>query len=706
MLKKPRNYMSQDQMISVQKAYAYSLDAYEKGQLKTSIDILNEIIKAVPKFAPAHQLTGIIAFHTGKIDIAERAMAEAIRLQPENAPFLTNYVEVLRKAGKVDDAIKVGKRAVRLAPGNPNAHSNLGLAYYDAEDLIEAEASQKRALSFDPEFVAALNNLGSISRDNDDDVAAIKFYRAVLKAKPDYLETVNNLISILIETEALDDARELADDYLMRAPKSSELNRNRGRLYAMAADWDNAEKRFRDAIAFDETKADAYVGLAQVLYEKNHIDLALLEAEKAQRLDPEHASSYHYIAVCRAQLGDIEAGFANHNKALSLKPDFTASMIALGHLEMENGDFKAARMWFEQAATYERAHLSAHVSLARLDKITPQHPTLLALEAALPDLDTMVPEQAVALHYALGKCREDLKQNKAAFSHFKKGAAIKRGLVKFDPDELEQTTNDIIATFTPDFIEQMRSNAIDSHQPIFVVGMPRSGTTLTESILAAHPMVFGAGELSDLHALFSDRQNGRDNNTGSFIARFAPSELTNRITRYVEQVDARAPNSAHIVDKMPSNFQLVGLIHALLPNAKIIHIARNPFDTCLSCFTRVFERSQYHSYDQVELGRYFNAYVALMDHWKSTLPKGSFHTVHYENLVDDIETEARQMIAHCGLEWDNACLEFYKGERRVRTASFHQVRQPLYATSKEKWRKYETQLAPLIRTIGNTQIRF
>ena len=160
------------------------------------------------------------------------------------------------------------------------------------------------------------------------------------------------------------------------------------------------------------------------------------------------------------------------------------------------------------------------------------------------------------------------------------------------------------------------------------------------------------------------------------------------------------------MDKMPANFQMVGLIHALLPNAKIIHIARNPLDTCLSCFTRVFERSQYHSYDQVELGRYFNAYVRMMGHWQKTLPDGSFHTVHYENLVDDIENEARQMIAHCGLVWDDACLEFYKGERRVRTASVQQVRQPLYATSKEKWRRYEAELSPLIKTIGDNKITF
>ena len=155
---------------------------------------------------------------------------------------------------------------------------------------------------------------------------------------------------------------------------------------------------------------------------------------------------------------------------------------------------------------------------------------------------------------------------------------------------------------------------------------------------------------------------------------------------------------------MPANFLMVGLIHAVMPNARIVHIARNPLDTCLSCFTRVFQRSQLHSYDQVELGRYFNAYVRIMQHWKNVLPDGSFHTVHYENLVDDIEFEARRLVAHCGLEWDANCLAFYKGERRVRTASVQQVRQPLYKSSKEKWRKYERHLLPLIETIGETWI--
>jgi tetratricopeptide (TPR) repeat protein len=698
--------MSQDQTLSVQQAYAQSLKDYENARLKSAITTLNKIIAAAPKFAPAHQLIGIIALQLGQIGTAEKAMRTAIRLHPDNPTFLTNFVEVLRKSGKADEAIMVGKCAVQLAPNDPRAHSNLGLSYYDTDDFIEAEASQKRALSFDPTFAPALNNLGSIAHDNDDDDAAMTFYRKVLKENPNYLETANNLISILIENEALDDATKLASDYLARAPKSADLHRNRGRLHVLATEWDAAEARFRDAIGLDETKPEPHVGLAQVLFEKNHPDLALLEAEKAQRLDPDHAPAHHYIAMCKAQLGDIEAGLAGYQTALTLKPDFTASMIAIGHLEMEKGDFKAARCWFEKAATHVRAHLSAHIAMARLGKVAADDPSFQVLNDALQDVPTMQPDQSVAFHYALGKCYEDVKRHEEAFEQFAAGAKVKRGLIDFDPSQIEKTSGDIIATFTSDFIDQLRPSANKSEQPIFVVGMPRSGTTLTEAILASHPKVFGAGELRYIHALFSDRQTGGTKKTGSLIAKMSPKELSNKARQFVEQLDANAPGSPRIVDKMPANFQMVGLIHALLPNAKIVHIARNPLDTCLSCFTRVFERSQYHTYDLVELGRYFNAYVRMMNHWKNTLPVGSFHTVHYENLVDDIEHEAKLMIAHCALDWDDACLEFNKGERRVRTASVQQVRQPLYATSKEKWRSYETQLGPLIKTIGDAQILF
>lgn len=698
--------MPKNQTLSIGEAYNQGVQAYDTGHLNKAVNVLNQVLKAAPEYAPAHQLLGVIAFQTGQSGPAENAMREAIRLQPDNAGFLSNFTEVLRTNGKPEEAIRVGKRAVQLAPGVANAHSNLGLAYYDIGDLSEAEASQKRALALNPDLIAALNNLGSIARDNEDSEGAISFYRRVLDLRPDYLESVNNLISVMIEAEELEEARDFADDCLGKGYISAELHRNRGRLHVLQSEWDEAECCFRNAISLDEKKPEAYVGLAQVLIEKNLHELALVEAEKAQHLDPGHAPAYHYIAVCKSHLGDLEAGFANYEKTLELKPDFSATMIALGHLEMEQGNFDAARSWFNKAAERDKARLNAQIALVKLDKVTEDNLDFQGLVAALPEADKMLPEQSVSYHYALGKCYEDLKRYDSAFEHFAKGAAIKRSIIDFDADQIEETADDLITAFTPELVEKLHQSSVDSSQPIFVVGMPRSGTTLTESILASHSDVFGAGELNYLHKLFTDQLRGGNKKTGSLIAALSDQELSKRAQRYVQRLDAHAPGKPYIVDKMPANFLMVGLIHAIMPNARIVHVARNPLDTCLSCFTRVFQRSQLHSYDQIELGRYFNAYARVMQHWKEVLPAGSFHTIHYESLIDDIEFEARRLIAYCGLEWDNRCLEFYKGARRVRTASVHQVRQPLYSSSKEKWRNYESHLAPLIETIGEAKIPF
>lgn len=698
--------MSAPKELSIDQAFQLGMEHYGEGRIKPSVTLFSQIIKAAPKHAHAHQMLGLIAFGMEQYESAVKAMTEAVRLQPENQQFLLNFIEVLRKAGQVEQAITVGKRVVKANPGNPAAHSNLGLAYYDLEDLIEAEASQQRAVALDPDFGPALNNLGSIARDNGDLDQAITYYRNGLRANPEYVEVANNLTSVLIESEQFDEARNIAEAQLKKTPNNSPMQRNMGRIHMFANDLDSAETAFRNAISLDETKADNYISLSQLLYEKNHPKLALLEAEKALRLEPDNAIAYHQIGMTKANLGDINAGFENYRKALELNPELTASQIALGHLEMENGNFDVAREYFYAAEKISKDKLSSNVALARIEKMTPDNPAFLALEEALPLADSMPAIKAAPYHYALGKSYEDIKRFDEAFEHFSKGAKIKRSMLKYDPDNTDSIFSNIISTFDEKAIARLRKSAISSSQPIFVVGMPRSGTTLTESILDSHQKITGAGELNYLQNLFAIRKSDGQSDLAQNIATMPASDITRKIETFIENINTHAPGSPHIVDKMPANFQMIGLIHALLPNAKIIHIARNPFDTCLSCYTRIFERSQLHSYDLVELGRYFNNYVRIMNYWHDLLPKGSFHTVHYENLIDDIEREARRIIDHCGLEWDDACLEFYKGKRRVRTASVQQVRQPLYTTSKEKWKKYERQLQPLRDTIGDNKIQF
>ena len=695
--------MNQIRQISIPDAYNAGISNYQNGALKKALLIFSKIIKADPNHASSHHMLGVIAANTNQYEAASKAMSEAVRLQPNNPEFLSNFVEVLRKVNKSEEAIEIGKRAVKANPNKANAHSNLGLAFYDCEDLIEAEASQRRAIALNPDYDHALNNLGSIAFDNEEYDEAIKYYRAALNVNPSSIEFSNNLIIALIQNENLSDAREIVNSAIKLQPNNSKLQNNIGKLALLENDLDAAEVAFRSSISSSDDEPDAYLGLSKVMYKKGQPQLSLIEAEKALRLKPESALAHYQIGKAQADLGDIEAGFLHYEKSIKIKPDMYASKMEIGHLHMEQGDFDKARTIFQEVSEASSEVINAHCALARLDKMTPENPAFLALEAELPNVDEFNPEKAIGFHYAIGKAYEDLKQYENAFNHFEKGANKKRGIIKYDADALDKSTDEMIKSFDKEMILKLRKSAVLSDQSIFVVGMPRSGTTLTESILDSHTRIMGAGELHQLRSLF---MKGHNLDILDKSLNDDTVEITRKIESYLNYTKELAQDTPHVVDKMPANFQLIGLIHALMPNAKIIHIARNPFDTCLSNFTRLFGRSQLHSYDQIELGRFFNNYVRLMNHWKNLLPDGSFHTVHYENLVDDIDVEARKIISFCGLEWDENCLEFYNSKRRVRTASVSQVRKPLYNSSKEKWKVYENQLQPLVSTIGNNRIKF
>jgi hypothetical protein len=301
--------------------------------------------------------------------------------------------------------------------------------------------------------------------------------------------------------------------------------------------------------------------------------------------------------------------------------------------------------------------------------------------------------------YALGKCYDDLARYDAAFDAFTKGAALKRGRVKYDPNAYDAAIDQLIATFDLKTLNRLRSQALPEARPIFVIGMPRSGTTMTESVLASHPDVMGAGELPFLPRLFP-MMGAQNAPSAHHLIAGATAEVVRRFETYLASSAELSAGHARFTDKMPCNFQYAGMIHAVLPQAKIIHVMRDPVDTCLSNFTRLFDRSQYHTYDLVELGRYYRAYQRMMDHWAHVLPADAIHHVRYEDLVDDTEHHARQMLAFCDLEWTDACLRFQDQKRRVRTASVTQVREAVYKTSVQKWRKYERHLTPLLQTLG------
>ena len=322
---------------------------------------------------------------------------------------------------------------------------------------------------------------------------------------------------------------------------------------------------------------------------------------------------------------------------------------------------------------------------------------LEAMTAAGHGGDTI---ERIATHFALAKAYDDLGDYARAFDHMQRGNAAKRSRRHYDIEQDLSCFRAIAAAFSAEFLAVHAGAGLASETPVFVIGMPRSGTTLVEQLLASHPDVFGAGEQRMLPDFINTGRAGRDFPTN--VTALGRAEWRALGADYVERLQALAPLAARITDKLPLNFQLVGLIRLALPNARIVHVTRDPLDTCLSCYSTLFEDDGLDfSCDLTDLGRYYRGYRSLMDHWQDVLSAGVILEVRYERLVDDLETEAHRLIDYCGLVWDERCLEFHKTDRPVETASLLQVRRPLYTTSVGRAARYAPWLEPLRRPLGD-----
>jgi hypothetical protein len=290
----------------------------------------------------------------------------------------------------------------------------------------------------------------------------------------------------------------------------------------------------------------------------------------------------------------------------------------------------------------------------------------------------------------------DVGNDDLAFTHLHAGNRLKRASFVYDVDADGREMAAIARAFRPEMLNRLSGLGDPSELPIFVVGMPRSGTTLVEQILASHPAVHGAGELTLFEGIAASVCGGSYPGSTESLT---PQHIVAAGYDYVQRVAALAPEAGRIVDKLPGNFLYAGLIHLALPNARIVHCRRDPVDTCLSCYTKIFDGARNCTYDLRELGRYYRHYERLMDHWRNLLPPDRFFEIGYEAIVADLEGEARRLLDSCGLSWNPACLSFHRTRRPVKTASAAQVRQPLYPSSVGRWHRHARHLEPLLAAL-------
>ncbi|MDD5299166.1 MAG: tetratricopeptide repeat protein [Gallionella sp.] len=572
----------------------------------------------------------------------------------------------LQMQGK--DSLPALRKATELLPDDADAHYNLGNTLMMLGRLDEAEASYRCALRIQPDYVDAYYNLGNTLRNMGRIGEAEASYRQALRIKPDYAEVYSNLGNVMLEQGRLAEAEASYRQALRIKPDYAAAHYNLGNFLHDRSRLDEAEASFRRVLQIKPDYADAHSNLGNVLQDMGRLAEAEASYRRALQNKPDHAEAYSNLGNTLLELGRIAEAEASHRHALEIKPDFV------------EGRF--------------------NFTLAKKAKAGDEN--LVALEAAEEAVRdgtaTLSNKEAVYLHFALGKSYDDLGDYEKAFPHFLEGCKLKRATFGHDPDHASRLFAGIMRNLDAAAIDRLRGGGDPSNLPIFVLGMPRSGTTLTEQIIASHPEVHGAGELPDLIRIAR-----RDIDGAAFpdnLRLFDQARLSAWGAEYVAGLQRRAPDARRITDKMPENFLVVGLIHLMLPNAKIIHVNRNPVDTCLSCFTKLFKHQHEYTYDLAELGRYYAGYARLMDHWRKVLPGGAFLDVRYEDLVADQEAQSRRIIGYCGLEWNDACIDFYNNKRPVSTASMAQVRQPMYKSSVERWRHYEKFLGPLLDALG------
>ena len=735
------------------------------GRLTEALPLFRRAVDADARSVDAHLNLGgvLVALHRPAEAIG--CYQTALDIEPDHVETRLNFGNALQALNRPLDAMAQYRHALALKPDYADAHYNLGNVLQGSQQPLQAVAHYQQAIASRPNFAEAHNNLGNalmaLKRPHD----AIVHYQRALALQGDNARVHTNLGTAWTLTNRLEPAiahyqkaLKLAGSSALQAagdpvdaldrlkalacrpaiptlPAAFRTRCHLGTLLAALHRPDEAIAHFEQALRLVPDDADAHRHLGDVLRAIHQNDAAIARYRQALVIRPNDAALCARLASVLQASGRSTEAIALGERALALDPhaddahgtlgsalmtlnrneealaQFAASLAVAGERAETHNNIGVALQLLgraeEAAAAYQTAvrlapkSVMTHFNLASLKTFSVGDPRLAALEALSKEADSLGEDDRIALEFALAKAFADLDERARSFHHLREGNARKRRQIVYDEPAIMAFLARVSATFTPALM-RVKHGGDPSPLPVFIVGMPRSGTTLIEQILASHSAVFGAGEREDLNQAVLAHFGPRDAaaNFPECLSTVTPETLRQFATHYLEGIIESAPRARRIVDKMPLNFLFVGLIHLALPNARIIHAIRDPADTCFSCFSLLFAGHQPFAYDLGELGRYYTAYEALMAHWRSVLPHGVMIDVNYEDVVADLETQARRMLAHCDLEWQPQCLDFYKTPRGVRTASSTQVRQPIYRHALGRWRRYEEFLQPLLRALN------
>ena len=672
---------------------------HKEDKLDQAARLYKSILETQPNnFETLHRL-GCLLFQKGRHPDAFRYIDAALKIRPNDPVALSNLGLVQATLGHPAEALTSYDKALALKPDFAEALNRRGNALWDLRRPLEALASYETAAALNTQFPEALNNCSLVLRALGRPLEALARSDSALAVRPGYVQALNNRGLALQDLKRPQDALASYDAALALDPDFSAVLNNRGNALRDLDRPDEALASYDRALTLRPDYVEALTNRGTALRDLKRLSEALADHDRALALKPDYAEAFNNRASVLTDLGRPTEALESYERALALRPDFAEASDNRGILLTEIGRFDEAVEAIEGAIRLNPRRIRSYYNLIQSKRMARGDPHIRAMEDLAADMPSLSIGEQIDLYFALGKALGDIGDDARSFQCLLSGNALKRRLTAYDERTTLGEFERLQATFTKDLMRGADGEGEPSAAPVFIVGMPRSGTTLVEQILASHPRVFAAGETDS----FSKAMEGLGEDAAGTlqapeaISRLSAEQLQTLGARYLGLLGGAAPATAErITNKTPENFRFVGLIHRALPKARFIHTQRDPIDTCLSCFSKQFTGALPYAYDLAELGRYHRAYEALMAHWRAVAPQGLILDVRYEDVVADLEGQARRIVAHCGLDWDPRCLDFHLTERSVRTASALQVRQPLYKSSVGRWRAFAPFLEPLI----------
>ncbi len=646
---------------------------HQAGRLNAAEIAYRQILAVDPNHARALDLLGVIALQTGNGEAAVQCIRRAIELDGNDATFPCHLGGAYQALRRIPEAIICYERALELQPGYAEAYTNLGSAYKQQGNLHGAIDCYRLALQLRPDLAEAHNNLGNALKDQGQLDDAVACYRRALQLKPDYAEALGNLGSAL---------------------------KDQGKL-------DEAVVNCRRALQLKPTAFDIWNTLGTALKDQGKIDEAVFCFRRTLKLKPDYALAHNNLGNALSELGQPDEAAACYHRALELQPELAAAHFNLGSYHEQMGDFDAAGQSWREALRHDPLHAKARAGLATLLRARLPDDEIAEL-ARLAAAESLTVADRASLNYGMASVRDAQKDYAAAARHMTIANSSRladrraRGEA-YDPDEHDRLITAIIDTFSTEHFARVSGAGSDSERPVFVFGLPRTGTTLTEQIIASHSQAFGAGELQLAGMTFAalplvtKQVTQKQSRPLECVAALDQQTLAEVAGRYLEQLVAFDQSALRIVDKMPDNYLQLGFLATLFPKATFIHCRRDQRDVAISCYMTDFGKIDW-SNDAGHIASRFRAYERLMDHWRRVLPVPMLD-VDYETTVADLEGSARRLVDWCGLDWEPQCLSFHTRREPIRTASASQVRQPIYQRAVGRWKHYEVSLASLLGAV-------